>query len=181
MQHLHKTGGSLFQAGTCSLSDPFVRSLPRYLFTSLLRAPPLARADFGPAGEGKETDLITVELRVSDYFDDVLRRALLRNQSQDASIHRGEFPLLVQGKPEQVGIGDLLMPHQPPGKWLGGRNQTDFVRPEVMRGMIQVGGEQLQCFWWCHGVARKNGVGNDSYESGFGERAGCPPIARFPA
>src|SRR6266571_4571515 len=46
-----KTGGSLFQAETCSLSDPFVRSLPRYLFISLLLASLLARPDLGPAGE----------------------------------------------------------------------------------------------------------------------------------
>src|SRR5712692_5051422 len=47
MQHLQKTGVYALQAKSLSL----FRSLPRYFFTSLLRAPLLARANGGPAGE----------------------------------------------------------------------------------------------------------------------------------
>src|SRR5713226_6419271 len=47
MQHLQKTGVYALQAKSLSL----FRSLPRYFFTSLLRAPLLARANGGPAGK----------------------------------------------------------------------------------------------------------------------------------
>src|SRR5229473_283372 len=53
MQHLQKTGGYILtsQKPISLSSGPFNRSLPRYLLTSLPRAPLLARADLGPAGE----------------------------------------------------------------------------------------------------------------------------------
>jgi len=74
-----------------------------------------------------------------DYFDEVGGRALLWEQGQDASIHRCELAVLVHGKPQQIGIGDLLVPDQPPNKRLSSRNKTDLVGPESMRGVIQVG------------------------------------------
>src|SRR5260370_4382545 len=53
MQHLQKSGGGTSFKPKAYLSSEalFVRSLPRYLFTSLLRAPLLARSYGGPAGE----------------------------------------------------------------------------------------------------------------------------------
>src|SRR5260370_15800965 len=127
MQPLQKTGGASFK-----------QAVP-YLVTSLL--PYFARRSWRDRISGQrakmEGQLTRDERRLSDYFDEVASGALLRKQGVDGLIQRGELALLVYGKPEQVGIGHLLMPHQPAGKQLGGRNKTDFVCPETMTRMIQ--------------------------------------------
>jgi hypothetical protein len=97
--------------------------------------------------------LIREKGRLSDYFHETAGGALLREQGQDGSIHGGELGLLVHGKPEQVGVGDLLVTRQPPGERLSGLHETDFVRPEAMRRVVQVGGKKFQCFRRCYGIA----------------------------
>src|SRR5216684_1006719 len=181
MQHLQKTGG-VHPSSQKPISLPKLFSSAPYLVTSL--RPYFARRSWRGRMLGqrakREGQLTRDERRLSDYFDEVASGALLRKQGEDGLIHSGEIAMLVHGKPKQVGIGDL-MPHQPAGKRLGGRNKTDFVCPETMSGMIQIGAENFQCFRWCYGVAGERRVGNNSDESRLREWASSPSLVRFPA
>src|SRR5260370_31788920 len=137
MQHLQKTGG-----GT-SFKQAFpypVTSLLHYFERHFWRG----RMEYGGQRAKREGQLTRNERRSSDYFDEVASGALLWKQGVDGLIQRSELALLVHGKPEQVCIGDLLMPHRPAGKRLAGRNKTDFVCPETMSRMIQIGAENFQ-------------------------------------
>src|SRR5207302_3135424 len=121
--------------------------------------------DFRPAGEdrgGEAASTSQEECQQSDYFNEVGGRALLGEQGQNGSVHRCKLAPLVHGKPQQVGVSDLLVADQPPDKRLSSRNKTDFVDPKTMRGVIQVSVEELHCFLWCYRVARKRRVGDDS-------------------
>src|SRR5216684_8182376 len=125
----YKKVGGVHPSSQKPISLPKLFSSAPYLVTSLL--PYFARRSrrgrmLGQRAK-REGQLTRDERRLSDYFDEVASGALLRKQGEDGLIHRGELALLVHGKPEQVGIGDLLMPHQPAGKRLGGRHKTDFV------------------------------------------------------
>src|SRR5260370_17048319 len=148
----YKKSGGVPPSSQKPISLPKLYSSVPYLVTSLLpyfACRPWRGRMLGQRAK-MEVELSSGRCRLSDYFDEVASGALLRKQGEDGLIHRGELALLVYGKPEQVGIGDLLMPHQPAGKRLGGRNKTDFVCPETMSGMIQIAAEKFQCFRWCY-------------------------------
>ena len=90
---------------------------------------------------------------MSDYFEEGAGGVLLGEQGEEGAIHRRENASLMYGKPQQVCIGDLLVPRQPRGKRLSGQDKTDFVSPETMRRVIQVGAEKFHCFQGSYGVA----------------------------
>src|SRR5207249_11070776 len=96
--------------------------------TGALRAPALGFEDeLRPTGEdrgGEAAATSQEECQLSDHFNEVGRRALLGEQGQIASVHRCKLAALVHGKPQQVGVSDLLVADQPPDKRLSSRNKT---------------------------------------------------------
>ena len=95
---------------------------------------------------------VSVRSAGSASLPDLPREPLLE-QGEDGTIHGRENAPLMYDKPQQVCIGDLLVPRQPPGKRLSGLDETDFVSPETMRRVIQVGAEKFHCFQGSYGVA----------------------------
>jgi uncharacterized protein len=151
-------------AGSVAMQENATLVTADYDFKTVL--PGTLKIEFLPAKE-----------RRLDQQDSASRGTLLRKQRRDAAVERSQPSLLVNGKTEQVSVGNLLVAQQTPSKRRESFVDSNIFRPKAMRRMLQAAAQHLQRVPRRNRAPRKRRIRHNPHKASLRHGASRPPLA----
>ncbi len=105
-------------------------------------------------------------------------RTALRKKIQNTLVQGGEFGVFVNSESQEICICELLMPLQSGSEWPDSLSNPNFIRPELMGGLVQVDLKKRNRVVHIKGSGTQDRIGKNADNTALNHGAGRPPDSR---